>query len=167
MPSIARCAPDPATTRLRQAEVVAGLTNNGSARLVARAAVREAERLGTMVRFLHVTTAHAQLQGGDPGDTAFAAALEALHHHSRVRCAFEVASGDPGRVLVERSRGAHLLVLGDDGPREADVTAYCREHAGCIVHTVAHPDSAFVDSARRLQSTDPIHHRNPVQHDTP
>ncbi|MCW2622607.1 MAG: universal stress protein [Frankiales bacterium] len=63
----------------------------------------------------------------------------------------EVVQGEPGRVLVGRSRGARLLVIGNPGRRHVAATAlgsglrYCLTHADCPVVTVPgvgdHPHS--------------------------
>lgn len=121
-----------------QTEVVVGLVNDGSARRVAVAGLDDALAHGMSVSFVHVVSAVAQRQGADDlGDTTFAAALDAMRGHGRVRCAFEVLQGDPGRVLVERSRTAGLLVIGSDTPTpRASIADYCRRHAGCTVLTV-------------------------------
>lgn len=119
-------------------EVVVGLVNDGSARRVALAGLQHALAHGMSVSFVNVVSAGAKRQGAeDLGDTAFAAALDAMRGHGRVRCAFEVIPGDPERVLVARSRTAGLLVIGSDTstPR-ASIAGYCRLHAGCTVLTV-------------------------------
>ena len=87
--------------------VVAGLVNDGSAVGVARAAVREAIRLGTTVHFVQVmsqTLSEADLADADRA--TFSAALRALRGHPRTPSTFELVRGDPQEVLVERSRGA-------------------------------------------------------------
>lgn len=132
------------TGGLADTEVVVGLVNNGSAAAVAAAGVAEAVRRGSPIRFVVVTASGA---GPDErsavGDTAFQSALRALHGHSRTRCIFEEVSGDPAKVLVERSRRASVLVVGADAvaaggdPDAAAVAAYCRDHAACSVIEVS------------------------------
>jgi hypothetical protein len=68
----------------------------------------------------------------------FGVALRALHRQRRVPCTFETVEGDAARTLVERSRGAAVLVVGRDAPDSVDsVGKYCQEHAWCDVLTVA------------------------------
>mgnify|MGYP003494841204 CR=1 FL=1 len=56
----------------------------------------------------------------------------------------EVASGQPGRVLVEESAGAALLVVGSQGygglvgSLIGSVSRYCLHHALCPVAIVPH-----------------------------
>jgi nucleotide-binding universal stress UspA family protein len=67
-----------------------------------------------------------------------------------------VASGSPGDALVDRARGAALLVLGEHDPvpvappgRES-LSDYCRSHASCPVMVVtsvsqpAHPSTVGI-----------------------
>lgn len=124
--------------RTKVSEVVAGLVNDGSARRVALAGIDHALARGMSVSFVHVVSDAAQRQGAeDLGDATFAAVLDAMRGHGRVRCAFEVVRGDPERVLVERSRTAALLVIGSDtSTSRASIAEYCRLHAGCTVLTV-------------------------------
>ncbi len=121
-----------------QLSVVVGLVNDGSARRVARAGVDYALAHGMSLSFVHVVSDVAERQGAeDVGDTTFAAVLDAMRGHGRLRCAFEVVKGDPGRVLVERSSTAGLLAIGSDTTSPgASIAAYCRLHAGCAVLTV-------------------------------
>jgi hypothetical protein len=119
-------------------EVVAGLVNDGSALAVARAAVAEAARLGSEVRFVQAITARLGSDDSSSADEAtFRAALRALHGHSRVRCTFEAVRGDPVAVLVERSRQAALLVVGEDHPRAiVKVAEQTQLRAACAVKVV-------------------------------
>ncbi len=119
--------------------VVAGLVNDGSAVGVAGAAVREAIRLGTTVHFVQVmsrTLSEADLADSDRA--TFSAALRALRGHPRTPSTFELVQGDPQEVLVERSRGAAVLVIGEDASTPAaSVADYCLRHARCTVQTVS------------------------------
>jgi nucleotide-binding universal stress UspA family protein len=119
-------------------EVIAGLVNDGSALPVARAAVREAVSRHCGVRFLQVVSADVDAEARTDADAAtFQAALTALRGNPRLRCIFEVVAGTPERELVERSRRAAMLVIGDDRPEaETSVAAYCRRHAICAVQVV-------------------------------
>ena len=72
----------------------------------------------------------------------FGVALRALHRQRRVPCTFETVEGDPAPTLVERSRGAAVLVVGRDSPDSlVRVGQYCQENACCDVLTVSGPDS--------------------------
>jgi hypothetical protein len=123
-------------------DVVAGLVNDGMATLVACAAVREAVRRGSRVRFVQVLPAGLSAEERTEMDVAiFGVALRALHRQRRVPCTFETVEGDAALTLVERSRGAAVLVLGRDAPDSAaSVGKYCQEHAWCDVLTVAGPE---------------------------
>jgi hypothetical protein len=122
-----------------QDDVVAGLVNNGAAGAVARAAVREAARRGSRVRFIQVLPVGlTEEERADADRGTFRAALQAMRGQSRVPCSFEVLEGDAGQILVNRSRGASVLVLGRDLPDAvAPVAGYCHMHAACDVLTVA------------------------------
>jgi hypothetical protein len=126
-------------------DVVAGLVNDGMATLVAGAAVREAVHRGSRVRFVQVLPAGLSAEDRTEMDVAmFAVALRALHQQRRVPCTFETVEGDAALTLVERSRGAAVLVVGRDAPgADHAVGKYCQDHAGCDVLTVADPDSPF------------------------
>lgn len=119
-------------------EVIAGLVNDGSAQRVAVASLGYAMAHDMSVCFVHVVTPVAQRQGVEDVDEAtFSAAMAAMRGHGELRCSFEVLHGDPEQVLVERSRGAGLLVVGDDlSNLDASIAAYCRRHAACDVLTV-------------------------------
>lgn len=67
-------------------------------------------------------------------NATFTAALRALREFPRVPVTFEVATGEPGAVLVERTRDAEILVLAADLP--GDVADYCRRHAACDILSV-------------------------------
>jgi len=123
-------------------DVVAGLVNDGMATLVACAAVREAVHRGSRVRFVQVLPAGLSAEDRTEMDVAiFGVALRALHRQRRVPCTFETVEGDAALTLVERSRGAAVLVVGRDAPDSVDsVGKYCQEHAWCDVLTVAGPE---------------------------
>ena len=123
-------------------DVVAGLVNDGSATLVAEAAVREAVHRGARVRFIQVLPEGLSAEDRSERDVVmFGVALRALHRQRRVPCTFETVEGETARTLVERSRGAAVLVVGRDSPDSvARVGQYCQEHSHCDVLTVAGPD---------------------------
>jgi len=126
-------------------DVVAGLVNDGMATLVAGAAVREAVHRGSRVRFVQVLPAGLSAEDRTEMDVAmFGVALRALHRQRRVPCTFETVEGDAASTLVERSRGAAVLVVGRDAPDAAQsVGKYCQDHACCDVLTVADPGSSM------------------------
>lgn len=120
-------------------DVVAGLVDDGSAYLVARAAAREAAQRGTRVKFVQVARVGLTAEEREDLDRAtFRAALRALKGLQRVPCTFEVVEGDAGPVLVEHSVGAGLLVVGRDATGAfRDVARHCQAYATCDVLTVA------------------------------
>lgn len=119
-------------------DIVAGLTNDGSAYPVARAAMTQALRRGGRVRFVQVAATGLSTEERDEVDRAtFRAALKAMKGATRVPCTFEVAAGDPATTLVERSQGAELLVVGHDVPGAAHLVAmHCLADATCDVLAV-------------------------------
>jgi hypothetical protein len=122
-------------------EVVAGIVNDGSAGDVATAAVSIARQLRGRVRFVHVLPDKLT---GDPRaeveSAMFSNVLRALHGQPRVQAAFEAPTGDPVKVLVERSRAAIRLVVGADRPhpdaRGVRVAAFWVGDARWGVHVV-------------------------------
>ena len=129
-------------------DVVAGLVNDGMAAAVAGAAVREAVHRAARVRFVQVLPAGLSTEDRAEMDVAmFAVALRALHRQRRVPCTFETVEGEAAQMLVERSRGAAVLVVGRDSPHAVvRVGQYCHEHADCDVLTVTGPDDAQLAS---------------------
>ncbi len=117
---------------------MAGLVNNGSARAVAEAAIREAARIRGRVTFVRVDTSGRPHQAIDVEDDAtFRAAIEALRHGPTVPVRFERSRGRVADVLLARSSRAALLVLGEDNPHTREpVTDECTSRAGCDVVTV-------------------------------
>ena len=135
-------------------DVVAGLVNDGMAALVAGAAVREAVHRAARVRFVQVLPVGLSSEDRAEMDVAmFGVALRALHRQRRVPCTFETVEGEAAPMLVERSHGAAVLVVGRDA-LNADVRVgqYCQEHAGCDVLTVSGPDDAQLVPAGRTAS---------------
>ena len=121
-------------------EVVAGVVNDGSAAAVAAAAVRIARELSGHVRFVQVLPDTLTGEARAEAESAlFSTALRALRGRPRVQATFEAPAGDPGKVLVARSRTALRLVVGADQPHrdhQGTVAAYCVAHAGCTVEVV-------------------------------
>jgi hypothetical protein len=136
-------------------DVVAGLVNDGLATLVAGAAVREAVHRGARVRFIQVLPTGLSAEDRSERDVAmFGVALRALHRQRRVPCTFETVEGDAAQTLVERSRGAAVLVVGRDLPDcVVRVGQYCQENACCDVLTVASPDSWVTTGSRTKVTT--------------
>ena len=130
-------------------DVVAGLVNDGMAILVAGAAVREAVHRGARVRFVQVMPTGLSAEDRSEMDVAmFGVALRALHRQRRVPCTFETVEGDAAQMLVSRSSGAAVLVVGRDAPDAVvRVGQYCQEHALCDVLTVSGPDSQLEPAA--------------------
>ena len=153
----------PPLTGIAARDVVAGLLGLAGTQAVARAAAQEAASRGARVRFVHLVPVGTDAAQRDEADNAsFAAALRALREFPRVPVTFEIAEGDPGPALVERSVGADILVVaagdpaaghaghaGHSGapdtepskPTEASdvheaLAAYCQRHAECDVLTV-------------------------------
>ncbi|WP_426565928.1 hypothetical protein ACPPVT_05010 [Angustibacter sp. McL0619] len=98
----------------------------------------EAAHRGARVLFLQVAAAHLSPEDRDGVDRAtFRAALRGLKGLNRLSSSFEVVQGDPALVLVERSRGASLLVIGRDAPVDGhDVAGRCTQQASCDVLAV-------------------------------
>ena len=132
-------------------DVVAGLVNDGMAPLVAGAAVREAVHRAARVRFVQVLPVGLSSEERAEMDVAmFGVALRALHRQRRVPCTFETVEGEAAQTLVERSRGAAVLVVGRDAPdAPVRVGQYCQEHAGCDVLTVSGPEDMQLASPGR------------------
>ena len=130
------------TSPYRPRDVVAGLVNDDMAPLVAGAAVREAVHRAARVRFVQVLPVGLSSEERAEMDVAmFGVALRALHRQRRVPCTFETVEGEAAQTLVERSRGAAVLVVGRDAPdAPVRVGQYCQEHAGCDVLTVSGPE---------------------------
>jgi len=144
-------------------DVVAGLINDGMATSVAGAAVREAVHRGSRVRFVQVLPAGLSAEDRSEMDVAmFGVALRALHRQRRVPCTFETVEGDAAQTLVERSRGAAVLVVGRDAPDAVEsVGRYCQEHACCDVLTVTGPDLSLEPAGRGEDAGPPITRRRP------
>jgi hypothetical protein len=159
--------PSPAGTQPSsfQPDVVAGLVNDGMATLVAGAAVREAVHRGSRVRFVQVLPSGLSAEDRTEMDVAmFGVALRALHRQRRVPCTFETVEGDAALTLVERSRGAAVLVVGRDAPDTANsVGKYCSEHACCDVLTVAGPELSLQPAG----GTDVTAQTRPTSTDSP
>lgn len=136
------------------AEVVAGLINDGSAEAVAQAAVDLSFRHGAPIRFVHVVppgTPESAIR--DAKDVVFAEALRSLRHGDRQRVTFESPRGDAGPTLVQRSRHALVLVVGEDKTEDPEpsrgISSYCLAHAHCHVLVVASQAQAVRQDSRQ------------------
>ena len=143
MPNLPTSRPAGTQTQHHPRDVVAGLVNDGLATFVAGAAVLEAVHRGARVRFIQVLPTGLSAEERSERDVAmFGVALRALHRQRRVPCTFETVEGEVAPTLVERSRGAAVLVVGRDSPDSLlRVGQYCQENASCDVLTVAGPES--------------------------
>ncbi|MBK8469658.1 MAG: universal stress protein [Candidatus Phosphoribacter sp.] len=118
-------------------DVVAGLLNDGHAEGVARAAVGEAVRRGARLRFVQVVDEGLSAQERADADQAtFRAAVRALRGVRGIPCRFEVVTGDPTPTLLELTRGAAALIVGDDQDTGQQIARRCIAHAECPVVTV-------------------------------
>ena len=129
----------PSCTRHPVPDVVAGLVHDGLAALVAVAAVREAARRGSRVRFLPVLPAGLSEEDHAGVEAALfrAPPIKALHTQPRMPCTFESVIGAPAATLVEQTRHAGLLVVGHDAPESpVRVAEYCQDHCACEVLVV-------------------------------
>lgn len=107
----------PPLTGIAARDVVAGLLGLAGTQAVARAAAQEAASRGARVRFVHLVPDGTDAAQRDEADNAsFAAALRALREFPRVPVTFEIAEGEPGPALVERSIGADILVVAAGDP---------------------------------------------------
>ncbi|PKW25509.1 universal stress protein [Phycicoccus duodecadis] len=122
----------------RGSDVVAGLVHDGHTTAVAEAAVREAARRGSRVRFLQVLPRGLSEEAHANVETAlFRIAVDALRAAPHLACTFESVVGTPAETLVEETRRADLLVLGADDPEAAvRVADHCRAHCVCEVLVV-------------------------------
>ncbi len=126
------------------------MVNNVFASAVGAAAVREAAARGARIRFLQVLPPGMSAEDhANAASVLFEVALKSLHRHQRIPCTFETVVGDAREMLVERSRGAALLVVGADAPgAKVSVADYCEKHCQCAVLVVTEPlRSAFVADA--------------------
>ncbi|MEO7235199.1 MAG: hypothetical protein ABIW80_07480 [Lapillicoccus sp.] len=125
-------------------EVVAGLVDGPLATAVAAATVREAVARGARIRFLQVlplglgAAAHTKA-----ASFLFAIAMTALAGGEMLPVTFETVVGTAPQILVERSRGALLLVVGADAPdARPAVASYCLEHVEGQLLVVSEPLSS-------------------------
>jgi hypothetical protein len=116
---------------------VGALVNDGSALVVAGAAIGHALRRRCGVVFLQVVCPTLDRQGQDEAVAAtFGAAMTALSGHRLPHCTF-VTTGNVDVTSHAHSRGASVLVLGAEAPFATQAAAqYRHRNAGCPVYLV-------------------------------
>lgn len=150
-----------------QARVVVGVDDSDISRTVVRRARDEAERLGARLVAVAVCPMPAYW-----GDSYEATALLAAEGREQVRnraealvedflgpgVGVQVAEGNPAEVLLDRSAGAALLVVGSrsrstlTGTVLGSVALHCAVHATCPV-MVVHPDDGPPPAGTAVFST--------------
>ncbi len=122
-------------------EVVAGLVDGPLATAVAAATVREAVARGARIRFLQILPADLGVAAHTKAASfLFTIATTALAGVAMMRVTFETIVGPTPQMLVERSRGALLLVIGADAPGAwPAVASYCLEHVEGQLLVVSQP----------------------------
>lgn len=123
------------------AEVVAALVPGGDVDAVAHAAVELSQESDAPIRFVCLSLAQRNPRlPRSVADPTFDKMLHCLARGNGHRVAFEYADGDPQQALLQRSRGALVLVLEADdveNPSSSpDIAAFCLAHASCPVHIV-------------------------------
>lgn len=122
-------------------EVVAGLVEGPLARAVAAATVGDAVTRNARIRFLQVLpTGLGAAAHTEAASVLFRIAMTALAGGGMLPVTFETVVGTAPQMLVDRSRGALLLIVGADAPdARPAVASYCMEHCGCDVLVVSEP----------------------------
>ncbi len=122
-------------------EVVAGLVDGPLATAVAAATVREAVARGARIRFLQVLPAGlSAVAHTTAAEFLFGVAMTSLAGVGMLPVTFETVVGTAPQMLVERSRGALLLVVGADAPEAwPRAASYCLEHVECPLLVVSDP----------------------------
>lgn len=116
-------------------EVVVGILDDVDAVALVRTALTEAEVQQASVRVVRVLPAGSGRAEVLAADSLAYNVTRAGGRAGGVPTRFEVAVGDPVEVLLDRARGATLLVLGDD--REGGtVTRRLEVEADCVVRVV-------------------------------
>ncbi|MDQ2756948.1 MAG: universal stress protein [Actinomycetota bacterium] len=131
---------DPAVPGFRPEVVVGILDDPGAVPLVHAALAQATARRASVrvVRVLPVGSGQREVLAAD--SLAYAVTRAAGENGPALASRFEVAVGDPVEVLLERARGAALLVLGAD--RDAStVAARCLSEATCAVLVVEDGDA--------------------------
>jgi nucleotide-binding universal stress UspA family protein len=162
----------------RRNDVVVGIDDSPSAATALLWAAEHARTHGLPLRVVHAwqlsAAASAAVAGGD-GEYFEAAAADARARATRfvldvlggsaadIRWTLDIAEGAAGPVLVDRSKGAQLLVVGTrehTGLRRAvsgSVSHYCLSHAEVPVVAVPDPDAQSYDrNPRQMASPAPL-----------
>lgn len=133
---------DHARTELRyvpglSGDVVASLHNDGRAESIATVAVAEARRRGARLRFLQVVQdGLTPDERADADQSTFRGAVRALRGVRGIPCRFELVTGDPTAVLVDLTRSASVIIVGDDVETGVPAAAACRATGRCPVISV-------------------------------
>jgi nucleotide-binding universal stress UspA family protein len=148
-------------------EIVVGIDGSEPSRRALQWAAQQAHRTGAPLRILHTWRLpiaddvaggrrYRGLTATDARAHATRWVAEALGEHGMsAHCQLDVREGPAGRVLVELSRAAQLLVIGTRehvGLRRiatGSVSHYCLAHAACPV--VAVPPAAEGDGGNQTQ----------------
>ncbi|WP_330456428.1 universal stress protein [Streptomyces sp. NBC_00820] len=149
---------DPAAVGGTRGRILLGLGDPGTSAEAVRFAFREAEARGCVLDVVHAWRSPAHLAPGEgagpegpahsPGRHAFAVLDEALGDasaaHPRVRTRRTAAEGPAGRILVDRSADADLVIVGARrrtghfGLQLGRVSHRLLHHARCPVAIVPH-----------------------------
>lgn len=124
------------------AEVLGVLVDDGSADLVAAAAVQEAVARQAPVRFLQVVPARLDDEARSLAEEGmFRAGLHALRGHPRTPSVFEVVRDQTAPTIRTRSRDACLVVVAVDQPQPGrpSLADQCLKASRCPVRTVPCP----------------------------
>ncbi len=148
-------------------EIVVGLDDSPSSKAALSWAAEQARNVGAVLRAVHVLDWPRALGiAGFPAPSDFMdVSREEVEDSYRqaITALFDVvspppdwilqfASGDPGWILVQQSKDAHLLVVGTRehvGVRRltsGSVSHYALHHAACAVVAVPAPDAASTDT---------------------
>jgi len=139
--------------------IVVGMDGSAGSAAAVRWAADQAIRQGAGLQVVNVWVHDSALDDASANRTVAEArdvhlkALEAatakvLDAHEGLDITYDVPQGDPGDTLVERSKGAALLVLGSHGTgklRELLVGSVCKtalRHATCPVAVIPPPAAA-------------------------
>ncbi|AGM07208.1 universal stress protein [Streptomyces sp. WAC 05977] len=139
--------------------IVVGMDGSAGSAAAVRWAADQAVRQGAALQVVTVWVHDEMLDDASADRTVAEArdvhlkALEAatakvLDAHEGLDITYDVPQGDPGETLVERSKGAALLVLGSHGTgkiRELLVGSVCKtalRHATCPVVVIPPPAAA-------------------------
>lgn len=158
----------------RTGEIVVGLDDSPAAAAALRWAADQARMTSARLRVVHAWQMSAfgaaavasgaadfvEAAGADARARATRWALDALNGVAETRWQLDVAEGSPGPVLVSRSEGAGLLVLGTQehtGLQRAvhgSVSHYCLTHADApVVAVPAQSDAPTASPGRDVFSS--------------